>query len=102
MEQKKLETLNLRFGGDNEQVSDECEDERIANGSTQRPVSENWIDSQVVLQTLNISPRTLQTWRSNGTLPYSKIGKKFFYKQSDIHKILQNNYIMYNLRNKNS
>jgi hypothetical protein len=37
---------------------------------------EDWIDSQDVMQALHISPRTLQTLRSNGTLPYSRIGNK--------------------------
>jgi hypothetical protein len=44
---------------------------------------------------LHISPRILQTLRSNGTLPYSRIGNKIYYKRSDIQRILQDNYIMY-------
>ena len=34
---------------------------------------EDWIDGQVVMQKLHISPRTLQTLRSNGTIPYTKM-----------------------------
>ena len=60
---------------------------------------EDWIDSQIVMQTLHISPRTLQTLRTNGTLPFSRIGRKIYYKRSDILKILSDNYIMYKLRN---
>jgi len=55
---------------------------------------EEWIDSQDVMQVLHISPRTLQTLRTNGTLPFSRIGRKLFYKRSDILKILSDNYIM--------
>jgi predicted site-specific integrase-resolvase len=60
----------------------------------------NWIDSQIVLQTLKISPRTLQRPRDNGTLPYSRLGRKIFYKESDIEKVLTDNYVMFNIRNK--
>jgi hypothetical protein len=51
-----------------------------------------WIDNQDVMQMLHISPRTLQTLRANGTIPYSKIRGKFYYKVSDIEKLLQANY----------
>ena len=60
---------------------------------------EDWIDSQDVMQALHISPRTLQTLRSNGTLPYSRIGNKIYYIKKDILKILADNYTMYKLRN---
>ena len=60
---------------------------------------EDWIDSQDVMQALHISPRTLQTLRSNGTLPYSRIGNKIYYLRKDILKILSDNYIMYKIRN---
>ncbi len=43
---------------------------------------EEWIDSQDVMQALHISPRTLQTLRSNGILPYSRIGNKIYYLQN--------------------
>ena len=60
---------------------------------------EDWIDSQIVMQMLHISPRTLQTLRSNGTLPYSRIGNKIYYLRKDILQILSNNYVMYKIRN---
>jgi hypothetical protein len=43
-----------------------------------------WYDSQDVCLKLNISPRTLQTLRSNGTLPYVQINRKTFYKPEDV------------------
>jgi hypothetical protein len=64
----------------------------------QTPLSD-WLDNQDVMQTLHISPRTLQTLRSNGTLPYSRIGNKMYYLKKDILKILSDNYIMYKIRN---
>ena len=48
----------------------------------------DWLDNQDVCQMLNISPRTLQTLRDNGTLAYSQINRKLFYKPEDVESIL--------------
>jgi hypothetical protein len=51
-----------------------------------------WLDNQDLCLILNISKRTLQTYRDNGTLPYSQINHKIYYKPNDIelvmHKLL--------------
>ncbi|MDR2824151.1 MAG: helix-turn-helix domain-containing protein [Prevotellaceae bacterium] len=60
---------------------------------------EDWIDSQDVMQALHISPRTLQTLRTNGILPYSRIGNKIYYLRRDITKILSDNYTLNKIRN---
>ena len=52
-----------------------------------RDMSE-WMDNQDVCQLLNISPRTLQTLRDNGTLACSQISHKTYYKPEDVKKIL--------------
>ena len=49
---------------------------------------DNWLDNQDVCQMLNISPRTLQTLRDNGTLTYSQINRKVYYKPEDVESIL--------------
>lgn len=54
--------------------------------------SEAWIDGQDVMQALHISKRTLQTLRDNGTLPYSRINGKFYYKVADLESLLESNY----------
>jgi hypothetical protein len=59
---------------------------------------EDWIDSQDVMQALHISPRTLQTLHSNGTLPYSCIGNKIYYLKNDLLKILSDNYTLNKIR----
>ncbi len=61
-------------------------------------LNDSWLDNQEVLQFLHISLRTLQTLRSNGTLPYSKIRGKFYYKVSDIEQLLQENYYNHNFK----
>ena len=47
-----------------------------------------WLDNQDVCQMLNISPRTLQTLRDNGTLAFSQINRKVYYKPEDVEGIL--------------
>ena len=46
-----------------------------------------WLDNQDVCQMLNISPRTLQTLRDNGTLAFSQINRKVYYKLEDVESI---------------
>lgn len=48
-----------------------------------------WLDNQDVCQSLKISKRTLQTYRDNGTLAYSQIGYKCYYKKEDIEKLIE-------------
>ncbi|MDR3058080.1 MAG: helix-turn-helix domain-containing protein [Prevotella sp.] len=47
-----------------------------------------WLDNQDVCLLLKISPRTLQTLRDNGTLAYSQINHKTYYKPEDVEKIV--------------
>ena len=58
----------------------------------------DWLDNQDVCQILNISPRTLQSLRDNGTLAFSQIYRKVYYKPEDVERIL---YVM-DGRDKNS
>ena len=48
-----------------------------------------WMDNQEVCRQLNISPRTLQTLRDNGTLAYSQINHKVFYRLEDVSRIVK-------------
>jgi len=77
---------------------DDLSDNEI-NTLIEQFILEDWMDNQDVMQTLHISPRTLQTLRSNGTLPFSRIGNKLYYRRQDIERILADNYTMYKIRN---
>ena len=57
-----------------------------------KKLSETWFDNQDVMEILKISPRTLQNFRDNGVLPFSKIGGKIYYKASDVEQLLKDNY----------
>ena len=49
----------------------------------------DWLDNDEVCRNLKISKRTLQTLRDNGTLAYSQISHKTYYKQKDVDKVLK-------------
>lgn len=65
---------------------------KLAQFSDKNPLEDKWLDNQDVCLLLNISNRTLQTYRDKGILPYSQIGAKIYYKASDIDLFLNQNY----------
>lgn len=53
---------------------------------------EKYLTNNDVSKLLNISIRSLQDWRNNGTISYIQISGKILYRQSDILKLLEDNY----------
>ena len=62
--------------------------------ATARPMlgGEVYLTGEEVCSQLQLSTRTLQEYRNLGTLPFSKIGGKILYKQSDIQTMLERHY----------
>ena len=60
-----------------------------------RPVinGEIYLSGEDVCKLLHISKRTLQQYRDDNILPYIQIGGKIIYKETDLLKILEQNYI---------
>jgi hypothetical protein len=79
IEKKAFVQTIRRFENFTRQVKELCGDNR--NG-------EKWMDNTEVCKLLQISGRTLQTYRDNGTLPYSRIGRKCYYRASDAEKFI--------------
>jgi hypothetical protein len=52
---------------------------------------DQWLKSADVREMLNVSPNTLQRYRINGALKFSKVGSTFFYKADDVQKMLEGN-----------
>lgn len=82
-------------------LSDE-ECDRLIESDTQENAPDNsffdnLIDGQDVMMRLHISQRTLQTLRSNGTIPFIKIGHKIWYHREDLERILRDNYTMFKI-----
>jgi len=59
---------------------------------TLNPLPERWLDIQEACHVLNVSKRTLQTYRDTGVLPFSQIGSKIYYKAVDIQAHLEKHY----------
>lgn len=56
--------------------------------SSAKTSHKKWLKSAEVRAMLNISPGTLQNYRINGTLNYTKIGGTMYYNQDDIQRLL--------------
>jgi excisionase family DNA binding protein len=52
-----------------------------------------WLSSDEICRLLMISKRTLQTYRDQGTLPFCQVGRKIYYKASDVDEYLEAHYI---------
>ena len=50
---------------------------------------EMWLDNSDVCRLLNVSARTMQTYRDTGKLPYSQINGKIYYKVVDVDAFVQ-------------
>lgn len=61
-----------------------------SSATMQQPI---WLDGQDIMQRFHISARTLQHWRTNHIIPHSKVGKKIFYKESDVNAMLENSRV---------
>lgn len=51
--------------------------------------AERWISNKEAMEILGVSPRTMQRYRDNGCIPFSKIGKNCRYRLSDIERVLE-------------
>ena len=81
MEAQTFEAMMSRFEAFAQKVEDLCMDHQ--DKSLHR-----WLDNQDVCRILNISKRTLQTYRDNGTLPFTQINHKIFYKPEDVETVI--------------
>ena len=79
IEKRTFEQMMQRFKDFAKQINTLC-------GQNRR--NENWLDNKQVCELLKISPRTLQTYRDIGVLPYSQIGQKCYYKTTDIKQFI--------------
>ena len=82
IDKQTFEELRIRFCKFEERMTHIC-----------RPVEDlglkNWLDNQEVCLLLKVSPRTLQTLRDNGTLAYTQICHKTYYKPGDVESIVR-------------
>ncbi len=56
-----------------------------------------YLKSSEVMDLLNISPGTLQNFRLNGTIPYTKMGSIIFYEADEIQKVMTTNRVQHKI-----
>jgi hypothetical protein len=61
----------------------------IALKSQNSQVQKKWLKSHEVRRLLKISPGTLQTLKSSGVIPFTKMGGVHFYDYDDIQRVLE-------------
>jgi hypothetical protein len=76
------------------EVQSNLQNEHEETGLSQ--LSKLWLIGDDVCRILRISKRTLQNYRNNYILPFSKTKKKIYYKASDIDEYLNQHYIKAN------
>ncbi len=61
---------------------------------THKPLfgGEHFLTGKEVCERLYISPRTLQDYRDRRIIPYTQFAGNILYKESEIERILKNNY----------
>lgn len=81
IEKKTFEEMKSRFNQFSEHVRQLC--------SWYRPPEKmNWLDNADVCEKLNVSKRTLQTYRDGGLLAYSQINHKIYYRLEDVEAFI--------------
>ena len=53
---------------------------------------EIYLSGEQVCEMLHISKRTLQQYRDDGLIPFIKLERKILFRESDIIKVLEDNY----------
>ena len=87
---QKIFSNQLITTDDLEQFSKKLVDELLAALKNQGGiVFKKWMKSHEVRRLLKISPGTLQTLKSSGVIPYTKMGGVHFYDHEDIQKVLK-------------
>lgn len=66
--------------------------DKIPKDGTTLPSDDEYLCDKEVAYMLKVSRRTLNEYRSNGTLPYYVLGGKVLYKRSEIEQALKREY----------
>lgn len=62
-------------------------------------INEKLLDNQDLCLLFQISPRSLQRYRSLGVLPYKRLGQKTYYTEEDVNQFIKNNVKNFNQEN---
>ena len=71
-----------------ERIMDRLDMHRLLSGYNYLN-GEKLLDNQDLCFMLKVSTKTLQRYRKKGILPYLTLDGKYFYRASDIHKLIR-------------
>lgn len=63
---------------------------------TNQDKASKWLSNAEACDFLGVTTRTLQNYRDNGTLSFSKVGSKIYYKIGDLEDLLNAYYYSFN------
>ncbi len=86
MEEEALKNLTSK-------VEDMRQDVKMLLSKMTNHSPNNWVDTQESIRLLGISLRTMQKYRDNGVIGFSKYGRKIYYKVSDIENLLEKHFV---------
>lgn len=84
-----LHALHKKIDGIYDLLSMRAERENGSNGKTS--LVEPLFDNQDLCLLLQVSPRTLQRYRSIGALHYKRLGQKTYYTEEDVMRFIEEN-----------
>lgn len=67
--------------------------------SEENRIKEGWIENAELVRRLNVSLRTLQSYRERGVIGFTMIGRKVYYKIAEVQELLEKNRISGNQLN---
>ena len=73
--------------------------ERETGNNGNYSINEKLLDNQDLCLLFQISPRSLQRYRSLGVLPYKRLGQKTYYTEEDVMQFIKNNVKDFNQEN---
>lgn len=56
----------------------------------------SWLNTKEVAELLQVSTRTIQSYRDQGIIPFSQFGREVRYRSDDIQEFLMNHYVKFN------
>lgn len=54
--------------------------------------AEQYLDNEEFCKLFNVSGKTAQIWRQSGYIPYAQIGRKIYYRLSDIEALFEKEF----------
>lgn len=80
-----MERIMYRFDKQDKKLEKMSQSKNMLDG-------EILLDNQDLCQLFNVSKRTLQRYRSSGELPFQNVYQKTYYKESDVHTFIRENF----------